>query len=99
MPLDKAEAKRLLGANHFREELRMPIYEFKCLKCSEFFEFLAVRSEDTMETKCPKCGAEDFERVMSTTNFAVNSSGGQGPSKQTRTCSGGNCSTYEIPGP
>ena len=77
----------------------MPIYEFKCLKCNEFIEFLAVRSEDSMETKCPKCGAEDFERVMSTTNFAVNSSGGQGPSKQTRTCSGGNCTTYDIPGP
>jgi hypothetical protein len=36
---------------------------------------------------------------MSTTNYAVNSSGGQGPSKQTRTCSGGQCTTYDIPGP
>jgi hypothetical protein len=52
-----------------------------------------------MEMQCPHCGAEDFERVMSTTNYAVNSSGGQGASKQTRTCSGGNCTTYDIPGP
>ncbi|MDJ0801495.1 MAG: zinc ribbon domain-containing protein [Desulfobacterales bacterium] len=79
----------------------MPIYEFRCLKCQELFEFLAVRSDDTMETKCPHCDAEDFERVMSSTNFAMGSSGGgnSGVSKQTRTCSGGNCTSYEIPGP
>ena len=80
----------------------MPIYEFRCLKCQELFEFLAVRSDDTMETQCPHCGAEDFERVMSSSNFAMGSgsqSSGSGVSKQTRTCSGGNCTTYEIPGP
>ncbi len=78
----------------------MPIYEFRCLKCQELFEFLAVRSEDTMETRCPHCGAEDFERVMSSTNFAVGSgTEGGSASKQTRTCSGGNCTTYEIAGP
>ena len=77
----------------------MPIYEFKCLKCNDLFEFLAVNSKDEMEMSCPHCGAEDFERVMSTTNYAVPSSGGKGPSKQTRSCSGGDCTTYEIPGP
>lgn len=78
----------------------MPIYEFRCLKCQELFEFLAVRSDDTMETHCPHCGAEDFERVMSSSNFAMGSaSSGSGTSKQTRTCSGGNCTTYDIPGP
>ena len=78
----------------------MPIYEFRCLKCQELFEFLAVRSDDTMETRCPHCDAEDFERVMSSSNFALGSGGsGTGAQKQTRTCSGGNCTTYEIPGP
>ena len=79
----------------------MPIYEFRCLKCQELFEFLAVRSDDTMETRCPHCGADDFERVMSSTNCAMGNSGSSnsGVSKQTRTCSGGNCTTYEIPGP
>ena len=78
----------------------MPIYEFRCLKCQELFEFLAVRSDDTMETRCPHCGAEDFERVMSSSNFALGSGGsGNRASKQTRTCSGGNCTTYEISGP
>jgi putative FmdB family regulatory protein len=79
----------------------MPIYEFRCLKCQELFEFLAVKTDDTMETRCPHCGAEDFERVMSSTNFAMGSgaSSNAGASKQTRTCAGGNCTTYEIPGP
>lgn len=78
----------------------MPIYEFRCLKCNQLFEFLAVRRDETLEMKCPHCGEAEFERVMSTTNFAVPGSGsGQGARKQTRTCGGGNCTTYEIPGP
>ncbi len=78
----------------------MPIYEFRCLKCQELFEFLAVRSDDTMETRCPHCDAEEFERVMSSSNIAMGGGeSGSGASKQTRTCSGGNCTTYEIPGP
>jgi putative FmdB family regulatory protein len=70
------------------------------LKCQELFEFLAVKSDDTMETRCPHCDAEDFERVMSSTNFAMGGGTGESSaSKQTRTCSGGNCTTYEISGP
>ena len=79
----------------------MPIYEFKCLKCLECFEILIMKNEDTVEMCCPKCGAEDFERVLSCTNFAFNSGTGsaQGVKKESRNCSGGTCSTLEIPGP
>ena len=38
----------------------MPIYEFKCLKCNECFEILVISSEDSVEMRCPACGAEDF---------------------------------------
>lgn len=81
----------------------MPIYEFKCLKCEEFFELLVMGGDDTMEMRCPKCQAEDFERVLSSTNYAMAQGGGsagagQGLSAQTRTCSGGSCTTYDIPG-
>ena len=79
----------------------MPIYEFKCLKCEEFFELLVMSRNENDEIKCPKCGAQSFERVLSTTSF-VTSSGGAGKasgvSEQTRTCSSGSCSTYTIPG-
>lgn len=80
----------------------MPIYEFKCLQCNELFEILSVRSDEAVEMRCPKCASEDFERVMSTTNFAVSGGAGgagSGASKQSRACSGGSCTTYEIPGP
>lgn len=78
----------------------MPIYEFKCLKCNEFFEILFTNSQDTAEMKCAHCDSPDVERVLSSTNFSVSSgSGAVGPSAQTRTCSSGSCTTYDIPGP
>ena len=84
----------------------MPIYEFKCLECEEFFEVLVMKSDDEAEMECPKCGKSHFERVMSSTNFTVpgGSQGsatakGGGVQKQERTCSSGSCSTYTIGGP
>jgi putative FmdB family regulatory protein len=78
----------------------MPIYEFRCLKCNEVFELLMVKAEDEVEMKCPQCGAEDFERVMSTTSYNVGFSKGEsrGPTVQSRECASGTCSTIEFPG-
>jgi len=79
----------------------MPIYEFKCLKCENFFEILVMNKNETVEMKCPQCGAEDFERVLSTTRHSINAGAGtkQGVTSQTRNCSSGSCTTYTIPGP
>jgi putative FmdB family regulatory protein len=78
----------------------MPIYEFKCLKCNECFEILFTSAQDTAELKCAKCDSQDIERVLSSTNFSVSSgSGSTGASAQTRSCSSGSCSTFDIPGP
>jgi putative FmdB family regulatory protein len=80
----------------------MPIFEFKCLKCNEFFEVLVMNNQnDQMEMKCPKCRSEEFERVLSTTSHTIGSGGPQkqGVSVQNRNCSSGSCTTYEIPGP
>ena len=78
----------------------MPIYEFRCLKCNDCFELLVMKDDEMVETKCPHCDAEEFERIMSTTNHAIGAgSDGPAPSSQTRTCSGGSCTTYDIPGP
>jgi putative FmdB family regulatory protein len=79
----------------------MPIYEFKCQKCNNFFEILVIRDKDQIEMKCPSCKSDHFERVMSATNFSMSGGSGTqtGSSAQTRTCSGGSCTTYEIPGP
>ena len=79
----------------------MPIYEFKCLKCQEFFELLIMNSDDEVKLQCPKCNSEEFERVLSSTNFNMGSGikGNQGADVTTRTCSSGTCTTYDIPGP
>ncbi len=79
----------------------MPIYEFKCLKCQNLFELLILNQNDDEEMRCPKCGAQDFERIMSTTNHAMGSSmsgGNAQPSARTRVCSSGSCTTIDLPG-
>ena len=79
----------------------MPIYEFKCLKCGNFFEFLFMGETDRVEMKCPKCQSEEFERVLSSTSFTMGEGGMNktGVTSQTRSCSSGSCTTYTIPGP
>ena len=80
----------------------MPIYEFKCSKCEEFFEVIVMGSGDDNEIICPKCESQEFQRVVSTTNYAMGSpkaSGGSGGvHTQERTCSSGSCKTYTVPG-
>ena len=79
----------------------MPIFEFRCIKCGEMVELLVMNSAEKVEMKCKKCGGENLERVLSTTNFAVKSGGAGGPGIQAhaRNCPGGDCTTVDIPGP
>ncbi|NQT09556.1 MAG: zinc ribbon domain-containing protein [Desulfobacteraceae bacterium] len=78
----------------------MPIYEYKCLKCQEYFEMLVMSQDEELELRCPKCKSEEFERVISTTNYSMDtgSGAGQKASVKTRECSTGSCTTYDIPG-
>jgi putative FmdB family regulatory protein len=78
----------------------MPIYEFRCLKCQEVFELLKVKEEDELEMKCPHCNSPDFERVLSTTSYAVGFSGGKSPrpAVASRQCASGSCTTVDLPG-
>ena len=79
----------------------MPIFEFKCLKCSEMVECLMTNTNQELEMKCPKCSSFELERVLSTTNYSMNNSSSIGAEKaasKTRTCQGGSCTTYNIQG-
>lgn len=40
----------------------MPLFEFQCKECGAHFEELIRNGEDG---KCPKCGSENVERLMS----------------------------------
>ncbi len=79
----------------------MPLYEFRCLKCQELFEALVMGQNDQKEMKCPHCNSVEFEKVMSTASYAMSGGGSPGTAAkaQTRTCSSGSCTTYDIPGP
>jgi putative FmdB family regulatory protein len=78
----------------------MPIYEFKCLECEEFLELLVMNKDEEIELKCPNCKSEELERVLSSTCYSMADGSGksQGVKSQTRTCTSGSCTTYEIPG-
>ena len=78
----------------------MPLFEFRCLNCNECFEILVMKQEEQVELRCPKCKSEEFERVLS---VSCHTMGGEttkdgGARSQTRSCPGGNCTTYDIPG-
>ncbi|MBC2714005.1 MAG: zinc ribbon domain-containing protein [Desulfobacteraceae bacterium] len=85
----------------------MPIYEFQCADCGAKKEILFRNSDEKVEMKCDKCGSENLQRVLSSTNFSIS---GGGPSfgsdtgapsatASSHNCSGGSCTTYDIPGP
>lgn len=77
----------------------MPIYEFRCLTCNEYFELLIMNQDEQVEMKCAKCGGEEIERVLSTTSYAMGDGGSPAnPSVQTRNCSSGSCTTIDLPG-
>ncbi len=80
---------------------KMPIFEFKCSKCEGFFELLVMNKGEETEMKCPACGSENFERVISTTSHVMadgTSGKSNGPGVQKRKCASGECTTYDIPG-
>ena len=78
----------------------MPIYEFVCQDCRHNMELLTLRKEDTVEIKCPECGSQNLERVLSAANVATGggASGKQTPAVENRSCSTGTCSTITLPG-
>ena len=79
----------------------MPIYEFKCVKCQEYIELLVMGSTDKeVEMKCSKCGSEDLERILSSTHINMAPDGGSKSqvTSQTRSCSKGSCTTWDLPG-
>jgi len=77
----------------------MPIFEFRCLACGNLFEKLFLDQEEKVEIKCPQCGSDSFDRVISRTNYAIGSSKSKKPRLTTKSCSpGSTCTTLELPG-
>lgn len=43
----------------------MPLYEYQCPKCGNKFEILRGITQSTDDVKCPRCGAEKPEKLVS----------------------------------
>lgn len=87
----------LFAVRFQKKEVVMPIYEFRCQRCHHIFELLALKREEMVEVKCPKCGSFEIERVMSRIGFTADRS--EKPRIINRECLSGTCSTIEVPGP
>ena len=82
----------------------MPIYEFKCADCGAKKEILFRSTDEKVDMICDKCGSENLQRTLSSSNFCVSggsgsSAGGSQAACKSHNCSGGSCTTYDIPGP
>jgi putative FmdB family regulatory protein len=58
----------------------MPIYEFKCKKCGNVFEYLCIKSSDRENAACPSCGRGKAEVLLSTFSSSGTASKGGGAS-------------------
>ncbi len=53
----------------------MPIYEYKCQSCDQVFEKYQSMRDSDGKIKCPNCGSEKAERLLSL--FSSNNQGKQ----------------------
>ncbi|MCK4352271.1 zinc ribbon domain-containing protein [candidate division WOR-3 bacterium] len=68
----------------------MPVYSYKCKECNEEFDLLIGVGKGNKELKCPKCGSQKLERLLS--SFGVRMGGLSTGSSSCPTCSTGTCS-------
>jgi putative FmdB family regulatory protein len=69
----------------------MPIFRYRCNKCSREFDFLSGMTRIEPELKCPSCNSKEVEKLLS--GFRIRGRGGEGSSPGCSTCSGGDCSS------
>jgi putative FmdB family regulatory protein len=74
----------------------MPIYEYRCEKCNQDFEYLVFGSDEP--TACPSCGCIKVNRLMSACGFKTKGSGGETVSSSASSSSCGSCSATSCAG-
>lgn len=53
----------------------MPLYEYKCPKCSKEFERLLGHKEADKPQECPKCQTKECKKQISRTSFSLKGGG------------------------
>lgn len=64
----------------------MPIFEFKCKDCGKKVEFLEKSTKTQSRHKCPQCGSNNLEKVIS--GFSVK---GKSNASSDESCPTGTC--------
>ncbi len=64
----------------------MPIYSYRCKKCSHNFDMLVGVTADAGDLVCAKCGSAEVEKTMSSFAVRMGTSNSGTPS-----CAGGSC--------
>ena len=52
----------------------MPIYEYKCLRCSHVTSILIQGYKAPEDLSCDECGSDDLKRIISKVNYHTSSS-------------------------
>jgi putative FmdB family regulatory protein len=75
----------------------MPIYDYKCRECGRVSEVLQ-RSLEGEAIKCPHCGSEDVEKLMSASYMVRMGRDGGGTTccGSTERCDAPPCSTGDV---
>lgn len=69
----------------------MPIYEYRCRKCGEDFEYLIRGSDGKKTVPCPKCKSTRTQRLMSAFAGKIGNTASGGAS--CGSCAATSCST------
>ncbi|RPI75409.1 MAG: zinc ribbon domain-containing protein [Ignavibacteriales bacterium] len=67
----------------------MPLFEYKCTKCSIRFEILHKSVSNIEEVKCPECHSTEIKKLLSSFSAAGFSSGSDYSSSDN--CDSGSC--------
>lgn len=57
----------------------MPIYEYNCMDCNEFFSILQWSSNQN--TECPKCGSKNIKKKLSSFSCSCSIDSSSGSSR------------------
>lgn len=52
----------------------MPIYEYKCQKCDNYFEQIQKATDKPLRI-CPNCGKKQLKKLVSSTSFQLKGTG------------------------
>jgi putative FmdB family regulatory protein len=69
----------------------MPMYEYRCNRCTQSFTLLQSVRVRTGETICPHCGTDKIQRLLSTFASKVEEGGGPPPMTGSHGCGSGGC--------